>query len=178
MMTQRGPLRRLGPVLAVLLAACAETPVEVGPTALLSVFPAAGATGVDVTVQIEVRFDAPIAQQVGYPIALQVGDCPGPVVPGTWSRTADGMGLSFAPVQPLEPTTRYTIHVGGGLTDADGAVVDLDRHGPSLGGTWVTREMVMGMLTMGMMGGVSHSGPEWLYPTGMYGLAFELVTGP
>ena len=122
------------------------------------------------------RFDSPIAPGAGHPIALQVGDCPGPVVAGTWSRTADAMGLSFTSTQPLDPSTRYAIHVGGGLTDADGAIINLDLNGPALGGTWVTLDMVMGMTGMGM--GQSHSGPEWLYLNGMYGLAFTFTTGP
>ena len=98
------------------------------------------------------------------------------MVAGAWSRTADGLGLRFTPTQPLRSSTLYTIHVGGGLTDANGAVIDLDLSGPALGGTWVTRDMVMGMTAMGM--GASHSGPEWLSPNGMYGLVFAFTTGP
>jgi hypothetical protein len=86
------------------------------------------------------------------------------------------MALTFTPFEPLTRSTRYTIHVGGGLTDARGARVDLDRHGPTLGAAWVTRDMVMGMTMMGM--GESHSGPEWQYPNGKYGLAFSFTTGP
>ena len=168
----------VGTAVMMLFAACSDTPVEVGSTALLAVIPAVGAVGVDVDAQIEVRFDSPIAAEAAHPIALQVGDCPGPVVAGTWSRTADGMGLRFAPTQPFDPSTQYTIHVGGGLTDVHGAVIDLDLHGPALGGTWVTLDMVMGMNSMGMGMGPPHSGPEWLYLNGMYGLAFAFMTGP
>lgn len=152
--------------------------MEVGTTALVGVFPSAGAASVEAGSQIEVRFDSPIAPGAGHPIALQVGDCPGPVVAGTWSRTSDGMGLRFTPTQPLVPSTRYTIHVGGGLTDADGAIIDLELNGPTLGGDWVTLDMVMGMATMGMSMGQSHNGPEWRDPTGTYGLAFAFTTGP
>jgi hypothetical protein len=87
------------------------------------------------------------------------------------------MGLRFTPTRPLDPSTRYTIHVGGGMTDQGGGLVDLDLHGPMLGGMWVTEEMVMGMNTMGMGMGVSHSRPEWRYVNGMYGLAFAFTTG-
>jgi len=166
-------------LLPLLLAACsAGTPVGVGPTALVATTPTAEAAGVDVNAQIEVLFDFPIEPGAAHPIALQVGDCPGPVVAGTWSRTADGMALRFTPTQPLDPSTRYTIHVGGGLTDADGALIDLDRSGLALGGTWVTLEMVTGMTSLSMGMGPSHSGPEWLSPNGMYGLAFSFTTGP
>ena len=94
------------------------------------------------------------------------------------TSTADGKGLRFTPNQPLVPSTRYTIHVGGRLTDADGAIVDLELKGPTLGGEWVTLDMVMGMSAMGMPMGQSHSGPEWRDPTGTYGLAFAFTTGP
>jgi hypothetical protein len=164
-----------GLVVALTVSACGDTPTEqVGSTALVSVIPADGAEGVASSAPIEVAFDRPIATGV-HPIALQVGACPGPVVMGTWIRSADGLTLTFTPSQPLEPMTRYTIHVGGQLTDMDRAIVDLERNGLSLGGMWVTRMMVMGM-TMSM--GALHSGPEWLYPNGMYGLAFDFTTGP
>ena len=170
---------RLHILLALVVAGCSTgTPLEPAPTALLTTLPAAGATAVDVNAQIEVRFDSPLAPGAGHPIALQVGDCPGPVVAGTWTLTADGKGLTFTSTQPLDPSTRYTIHVGGGVRDAAAALVDLDLHGPGLGGTWVTLNMVMGMTSMGMGMGPLHSGPEWRYPNGMYGLAFAFTTGP
>lgn len=166
--------RWMGTGMVLVLAACSGTPADVGTTALLEVVPAAGATGVGAAAPIEVRFDRPVAAGSTFPIALQVGDCPGPVVMGVWSRTADGLGLRFEPAQPLDPTTQYSIHVGGGITDSEGSIVDLELHGPGLGGTWVTRDMVMGMMGMGME---QHSGPEWLYPNDMYGLAFVFTTG-
>ena len=162
--------------LLMALAACSGTPTQVGSTALLTVVPAAGATNVDINAIIEVRFDNPVNPGTMQPIALQVGNCPGPVVMGTWVRTADGLGLRFEPLQPLDPATQYTIHVGGGVTGSEGAIVDLDLRGPALGGAWVTREMVLGMTGMGMS--QTHSGQEWLSPNGMYGLAFIFTTGP
>lgn len=179
MTTERKSSRWVGPALTFLLVGCSGTPVEVGTTALLAVVPTAGAVGVDVNAPMEVRFDSPITPRAAYPIALQLGDCPGPVVAGMWSRTADGMALRFTPAQPLDPSTRYTIHVGGGLTGTDGAIANLELHGLGLGGSWVTLDMVMGMagLGMGMGMAVSHSGQEWLYTNGMYGLAFAFTTG-
>jgi hypothetical protein len=168
--------RRLGPGMLMMFVACSGTPTEVDSTALLTVVPVAGASNVDINATIEVRFDKPPTPGTMHPIALQVGDCPGPVVMGLWSGTADGLGLQFEPSQPLDPSTQYTIHIGGGITGSAGGIVDLELHGPALGGAWVTREMVMGMVGMGM--GPLHSGPEWLYPNGMYGLAFAFTTGP
>ena len=169
-------------LLAGLLAmGCQETSTQVGLTSLLFVSPTAEATLVSVLDVIEVGFDAPVAAGVMHPIALQVGDCPGPVVPGTWTRSPDGMALRFSPTVPLSPGTRYSIHVGGGITDTQGAVVDLERHGLAEGGSWVTQAMVMGMPSTGMgmgMGSTLHSGPEWRYPNGQYGLSFSFTTAP
>ena len=166
-------LRVLAFGLLVSITACSTSATEVGSTGLLAVFPAPGSSGVAMDAPIEVRFGAPISSGTMHPIALQVGDCPGPVVMGTWSRTVDGLGLRFQPSQPLDPATQYTIHVGGGMTDAEGALVDLERN--VLGGMWVTREMVMGMMGMGM---TQHSGTEWQSPNGLYGLAFSFTTAP
>lgn len=166
-------------LLALLVAGCSTgSPLEPGSTALVTTLPAAGATSVEVSTRIEVRFDAPLAPGIAHPIALQVGECPGPVVAGTWTLSADGMGLTFTSTQPLHPSTLYTIHVGGGVTDADAARTNLELHGRDLGGMWVTLDMVMGMTSMGMGMGPLHSGPEWRGSNGMYGLAFGFTTGP
>ena len=166
---------------ALLALACSDSPtVEVPstPPALLSVSPADGMTDVATDAAIEVRFDGPVAPNATMLVALQVGDCPGPVVSGMWSRSADGTLLSFTPMQPLQHGMRYTIHLGGGMTGANGAGVDIETHGPGLGGMWVTQSMVMGMNNMGMgMGMVSHMGPGWQHANGFYGLAFEFTTG-
>jgi len=173
---------RLAAACATLLAlACSDSPTSVGATALLSVTPSDGDAGVGTRPTIDVRFGRPLASGAAALIALQVGDCPGPVVDGMWSRSADGSVLSFVPTEALDPGVRYTIHLGGGMTDADGALVDLEQNGSALGGMWVTESMVMGMNSMGMTTGmgsmVSHSGPGWRNPNGYYGLAFDFTTG-
>ena len=167
---------RLLPTLALALLACSDSPADVGTTALLSVIPADGAADVSVQPVIEIRFDAPLASGATMLVALQLGDCPGPVVAGTWSLSPDGRVLSFAPAQPLHAGTRYSIHLGGGMTDAGGDVVDIGS-GPGLGGMWVTEMMVMGMGGMGMGGMPAHAGPGWRGPNGFYGLAFAFATG-
>ena len=171
-------MRRLAASLIFSCAAlaCGESPVEVGSTALASVTPTADAVGVAVDARIEVRFGAPVAAGGGHPIALQVGACPGPVVAGSWERSSDGLALRFTPAQPLAPGSLYTIHVGGGLTDADAATIDFGP-GEALGGSWVTLEMVRGMPSMGMGMGVAHDGPAWRHPNGLYGMSFSFTTG-
>lgn len=161
-----------------LLAACSDSPVQVGVSQLLSVTPLDGAMDVGTNPTIEVRFSQPLAPGAEMLIALQLGACPGPVVAGTWSRSPDGRVLSFRPMSALDPGTHYTIHLGGGITDGGGKRIDMETHGPGLGGMWVTEAMVMGMNGMGMgMGSmVSHSGPGWRHSNGFYGLAFDFTT--
>ena len=162
--------------LTLLVLACSDSPTEVGTTVLLSVTPMDGATDVGTTPAIEVRFDRPVPPGTAELFALQLGDCPGPVVPGFWGESPDRRVFTFLPMAPLEPGTRYTIHVGGGIPDGDGALVDLEMNGPALGGMWVTESMVLGMNGMGMGSMVSHSGPGWRGPNGFYGLAFDFTT--
>ena len=172
--------RNLIAVAALFAAACSDTPTAVETAALMSVAPADGMSNISTNPTIEVRFDAPVAQTATTLIALQMGDCPGPVVSGTWSRSAEGTVLSFMPMHPLDPGTRYTIHLGGGITSKDGTSVDMETHGPGLGGMWVTQAMVMGMnnMGMGMASMVSHAGPGWRHANGFFGLAFDFTTGP
>jgi hypothetical protein len=139
-------------VVTLLALACSDDATEprLASTALMSVTPVDGAVEVGTSPTIEVRFDHPLMAGANALTALQLGDCPGPVVMGIWSLSSDGRVLRFEPTEPLEPGMRYTIHVGGGITDVSGNQADLEMHGPSLGGMWVTQAMVMGMGSMGM----------------------------
>ena len=172
---------------AVMIGACSGSPtvdeptVVRGPTLLLSVEPAAGAVDVSLTADIEVRFDHAVPPAMRSLIALQVGDCPGPVVGGIWSLTPDQMGLRFVPAVPLIPGTEYTVHVGGGMTDPFGMPFDLAQH--PLGGESVTEAMVLGPdgigmgMGMDMMGQtITHTGTGWAHSDGTYGLAFMFTT--
>lgn len=171
-----------------LLAGCSGSPTSgdlastANSTALVSLVPSAGASEVTLMTDIEVRFNGTIPTTVRSYVALHVGECPGPVVGGMWSRSADGMGLEFAPFQPLIASTDYTIHVGGGMKDHSGEPFDLAGHGLGLGGEWVTEEMVrapdgMGMGTDMMGQTITHSGLGWANPDGTYGMAFPFSTG-
>ncbi len=71
------------------------------------------------------------------------------------------------------PETHYTVHVGGGMTDQAGHGIDLDAHGPDMGGDWATDDMMMGG---GMMGGHLHMGEGWDHANGSFGMVFEFTT--
>ncbi|HKJ91532.1 MAG TPA: Ig-like domain-containing protein [Longimicrobiales bacterium] len=108
--------------LTVTAAACSKdtTAPVTPPTQLLSVVPQGGATNVDPTLPVTVTFDHPLAQQMTEYASLHEGDVTGPVVPGTWAFEQDDSVLVFTPDQPLKPATQYTIHLGGGMMDAQG----------------------------------------------------------
>lgn len=166
---------------ALLVGACSEsdTPFEpeVGPTALLSVVPRGGSTDVDRFAPAVVEFDHAIMEGMeGYAL-LHEGDVTGPEVAGTWSLSTDRRALTFTPAGALAPSTRYTIHLGGGMMDADGEHVDFGTHGDPMGGEWA----MPGMMGGGMMGGAmgeQHMGEGWAHPTnGSYGMIFSFTTG-
>lgn len=161
-----------------------ETPLdpEVARTVLLSVVPQGGSTDVDRFAPVVVDFDHPVMAGMEAFALLHQGDVTGPEVAGTWRMSSDLRVLTFTPAAPLAPTTRYTIHLGGGMMDADGGHVDFGTHGDHMGGAWATNGMMGGgMMGGGMMGGAMgehHMGDGWQHPTnGTYGMVFSFTTG-
>ncbi len=49
-----------------------------------------------------------------------------------WS--GNGQTLTCRPDLPLAPATPYTIHMGGGMMDADGGPIGMERYGMGMGG--------------------------------------------
>lgn len=173
-------------VLALALAACSngDSPsgVDEETTALLSVVPTGGATGVDPSAPVEVEFGHPMNPAMADFADVHEGDLVGPEVPGSWSWSNDHTRLTFTPDQPLKPRTTYVIHLGGGMMDVDGHPVDFQRHGFTMGGEWATDTMMHeGMMGGGMMGGDPgsqdyHMGPGWGHANGSYGMVFTFTT--
>jgi hypothetical protein len=107
-------------------------------------------------------------------VDLHMGDLSGPLVPMGCAWSANQTTLVCTPLSPLQPGTRYTIHVGGGMVDANGQVIDMDTYGPALGGQWVQGGMMgagHGGTAWGMMGA------GWHHSNGAYGMAFTFTTG-
>ncbi|MDT8341127.1 MAG: Ig-like domain-containing protein [Longimicrobiales bacterium] len=178
------------------LGACSgdEAPLspEVPPVALATVSPPGGATGVDPHAPVLVTFDGPMMAGMEAYAMLHIGDVTGPEIEGVWSLSPDRLSLGFVPHLPLEPHTGYTLHLGGGMMDAQGHYADLERHGPGMGGAWATSGMMGGGGTGGMggtmggtmgggMGGTmggAHMGEGWQHPeNGTYGMVFSFTTG-
>lgn len=165
-------------------AACSKSPADPGAsqvTALLTVSPEGGATGVFVGTSVVMTFDHPLMDGMEDYMDVHEGDVTGPEVAGTCTLSQDGTTLTFTPDQDLKPATTYVIHVGGAMMDAQGDSVDLADHGMGMGGEWVTQSMMGDSTSMGgMMGGGSgsqHMGDGWWDAgNGTWGMEFSFTT--
>ncbi len=162
-------------IAALPLASCgsSDAPTAGTRTALASVSPAGGAVGVDPTGVVTVRFDHALMGGMERYAALHEGDVTGAVVAGTWAMSADHTALTFTPAGALKHATRYTIHLGGGIMDADDHPVDMDP-GQMMGGQYASGSMMGGGAMMG--GGSGMMGPGWQGANGMYGMVFSFTT--
>jgi hypothetical protein len=162
---------------AVLLGAAGCSDEIVAPdaaTQLASVVPAGGAVNVDVGSVIVVEFSHPMMVGMEAYLAVHEGEVTGPVVAGIWAWSADRTRVAFQPASPLKPRTRYTIHIGGGMKDADGRMIGFGDHGGQMGGQWVSSRMMRG----GMMGGTNAMmGDGWRHANGTFGMVFSFTTG-
>lgn len=150
---------------------------DAGATALSSVLPRGGATDVELDAPVEVRFDHPMMPGMEAYALLHREGLTGPIVDGEWRFSEDRTALTFHPTHPLEPQTGYTIHLGGGMMDADGRPVEWETHGPGMGGSWATEGMMGPGMGMGGAVGARHMGAGWSHANGSYGMAFGFTTG-
>lgn len=165
---------------ALLVAGCgSESAMMTGPggatgsPAFMSMTPAGGAMGVPVGGALEFHWGTPMGAGMEQFIDLHMGDLSGPVVPMGCAWSGDQTSLVCAPGSPLQPGTQYMVHVGGGLVDATGQVVDMSMYGPGHGGQWVQG----GMMGPGHAGtGWGMMGGAWRHSTGAYGMAFTFTT--
>jgi len=105
------------------------------------------------------------------------GDVSGPLVEGEWMWSDDMTRLTFTHNMPLDSMTEYTIHIGGGMMDAEGHAVDLEHHGHDMGGEWVSQQMMDDrMMHGGMMGNDDMMGFGWQHNNGSYGMSFTFTT--
>src|SRR5262249_26010189 len=102
-------------------------------------------------------------------VYLHEGDLGGRVLPLTCAWSNARTPLACTPGAPLEANTLYTIHVGGGMLDANGHVIDMDDM-PMMGGQLVTAGMINGGIPSWMMG------PGWQGANGTYGRTFRFTT--
>jgi hypothetical protein len=141
----------------------------VAPTVLVAVSPRGNAADVPIDAPIAVRFSRPMVSGTEMLVYLHENDVTGPVVPLNRTWSGDGTTLVCTPTAPLRSHFRYTIHIGGGMVDADGRVLGWDSM-PGLGGQWVLPSMMSGSLLSYMMA------PGWRGTNGAYGAAFSFAT--
>lgn len=145
-----------------------------GETVLQSVTPTGGATSVDPGTPITVRFSGPMADGMQQYVDLHQGGIAGPVTPMTCTLSSDRSEVACVPNQPLQHGSTYTIHVGGGMIDADGRPVEVEQHGMGMGGQLVPGQGMGGMHD-GQPGGMM--GPGWVHSgDGTLGMAFSFQT--
>lgn len=162
-------LRGLVTGAAVLAAGCGSNMMDSGlATQLLSVSPRGGATGVAATSDIVLSFNRPMMTGMEQYLALHQGGVTGPTLPMSCNWSDGTRALTCHPDQPLTPATRYTVHMGGGMMDAEGRGVGMGRYGMDMGGRWATTGMMGGQT--GMMG------TGWACGNGSYGMVFEFTT--
>ncbi len=156
-----------------LTTACLEEhmTVPVTETALASVSPAGGSVNVDPAGVVTVKFTHAVMAGMEQYAALHEGDVTGPVVAGSWSLSTDATVLTFKAASALKARTRYTIHLGGGMRDADGKPVDMGP-GRMMGGQSASSSMMSG----GMMQGGAMIGAGWQGADGSYGMVFSFTT--
>lgn len=192
------------PLAALLLAGCAgggptapdggddaPEPPTGDETVLLSVAPEGGSSGVGVDTVITVEFSHPMDPDMSAYADVHEGELAGPEVTGAWEWLEGGTVLRFTPDGPLQPATDYLVHLGAGMTDAEGRRVDMAEHGPGMGGRWATDGMMgggpggmgpggTGPGGMGPGGGMDpsdHMGAGWDHPdNGSHGMVFVFTT--
>ena len=146
-------------------------------TVLVSVTPAGGATSVAPSAPIVITFSHAMGSGMEMYVSLHEGDVTGATVLGVAMWSSDRTTLTFTPTASLKSGTAYTLHVGGGMTDADGHPIDMTAHG-MMGGQWASGSMMNGGGMMGGGGPMSgqEMGPGWMGSNGMYGMVFHFTT--
>jgi hypothetical protein len=141
-------------------------------TVLAAVVPGGNSVAVPASTPIVMRFNRAMMAGMEKYMDLHEGDTSGPTMPMSCSWSSDRTVLTCQPATPLKAQTRYTIHVGDSMMDADDHPANMDP-GLAMGGQWLMNGMMGGMHAgspMGMMG----SG--WLGSNGSYGMVFSFTT--
>lgn len=138
---------------------------------LAAVSPVPGATAIAASTTITLTFSQPMMTGMEQYLDLHQGGVAGPTVPMGCAWSPDRTTLTCTPTSALAAGTQYTIHVGGGMTDGQGDMMDMDNW-TTMGGQWADS---------GMMGGshagqpISMMGAGWKH--GMhYGMLFTFTT--
>ena len=156
-----------------------SSPMTTGPSAtpsasstvLAAVVPSGNSVAVPTSTAIVMRFNHAMLAGMEKYMDLHAGDTSGPTVPMSCDWSSDRTVLTCQPATPLKGQTRYTIHMGDSMMDADDHPVSMDP-GLVMGGQWLTA--MMGGMHAGSPMGMMGSG--WLGSNGSYGMVFSFAT--
>lgn len=162
-------------------AGCASDTTGPAPftPAIVSVAPAAGATGISVTAPVVVTFSHAMGTNMAMDIILHELSLAGTTVAGSASWSTDRRTLTFVPVAALQPLTTYVLHLAPVMTTADGGPANHGACTRSDGQGMSGGMMGGGMMGGGMMGSGTGGmmGADWKMADGSYGMTFSFTTG-
>ncbi len=139
---------------------------------LASVTPAPGATAVSTATTVMASFSQPMMAGMEQYVDLHQGGVDGPIMPMSCAWNGARTTLTCTPNSPLASSTAYTIHMGAGMMDDQGDMMDM-ANWTTMGGQWATSGM-MGGTHGGMAVGMMGSG--WKDGMGHYGMLFPFTT--
>lgn len=163
-------LSGLASIAVLLLGACSDS-TGPGSATLTAVSPAPAAIAVTPATTITLTFGQAMMAGMEQYMDLHQGGIAGPTVPMSCAWSQDRIMLTCTPTTPLAAGTQYTIHVGAGMSDAQGDMMNMDDW-TTMGGQWATSGMMGGTHAgqpMGMMG------PGWKQGT-YFGMLFTFTT--
>ncbi|NOT09155.1 MAG: hypothetical protein HOP28_13225, partial [Gemmatimonadales bacterium] len=106
---------------AILAAGCGSSMMDNNlATQLLSISPSGGATGVSTMPDIVFTFNRPMMTGMERYLALHQGGLTGPTMPMSCNWSDGRATLTCRPDRPLAQVSAYTMHLGGGMMDAEG----------------------------------------------------------
>jgi hypothetical protein len=166
------PANLLVTTVSVLIAASCSTGtglyngVETA-TVFQSVAPPGGSTGVSPTDSVVVTFSSSTRSGMEEFVSLHQGSVTGPLIAckPTWSP--DHSTLTLKPNASLQAGMGYTLHIGGGILDKYGNMVDMSQNGLNMGGQWATQAL---------MNGSGETTYGWLGSNADYGMLFTFHT--
>ncbi len=141
------------------------------PATLTAVSPAPAATAVVTSTTITLTFGQPMMTGMEQFMDLHQGGMAAATMPMSCAWSLNQTTLTCTLTNPLASGTQYTIHVGGGMTDAQGHLMDMDPW-TTMGGQWATGGM-MGATHAGQPIGMMGAG--WMHG-GDYGMLFSFTT--
>jgi len=157
-------------VAVLALGACSDSTSPASVT-LTAVSPAPDALAVAPSTTVTLTFDQAMMSGMEQYMDLHQGGIMGATVPMNCAWNTGMTTATCTPMAPLSPGTQYTVHVGCGMTDAQGHMIEMERW-THMGGEWATRGMMGGThggQPMGMMGPGWSNGPH-------YGMLFTFTT--